>query len=309
MARSTLIILGVIFSSACTRSNPPLTPALEELARRQDLAIILLLASTNQEALTLDWKSAGHLKLSGAPMTQDLSPDGSCLAWLSLSSIPVVNGGAGKPVAFITDAPGSKKEIKINAGGASVISASARCDRLALIVEDSNFSLRLIVIDSATGGSELDLTPLIPSFNLAKARRIQLSAAGTRLAIGSEEDFAVLDIPKLRTIAQGKGRYASLAPDGATLAFVDPAETLSLLSLESQERRKLLAGYPAREVGPWSPDGRFLMASVARLRPLSAERMVVVDTIGDSYLPLEDLGDDSPGPSMYGWITRSLLVP
>jgi hypothetical protein len=307
-SRRTLIILGVVCVCACTRKNPPLTAALQEVAGRQDLAIIYLASSATVKALTLNGKIAGTLKLPAAT-AQEISPDGTCLAWLSLSSTPVAYGGTGEPVAFITDAPGTTRQIKINAGGAWAISPSARCERLALEVEDPNLNLCLIVIDSATGGHEMDLTALVTTFSLGQAQRIQLSSNGTRLAIGSEEKFAVLDIPARRMIAQGEGRYSSLSPDGTTLAFVDTAENFVLLSLDTGARKRILAGYPAREVGPWSPDGRFLLAGVARMSPLSLERMVVADTIGDSYFPIEDIGDPSPGPSMYRWIKRSLLVP
>jgi hypothetical protein len=137
---------------------------------------------------------------------------------------------------------------------------------------------------------------------------MQLSSSEIRIALGSEDGFAVLDIPTRKIIAQGKGKYASLSPDGRALVFVD-GDNFTLLSLDTGAKRQLLAGYQAREVGQWTPDGRFLLAAVRRMRPLDLERMIAVDVAGDSYLRVDDLSDENPGPSMYRWIKRSLLVP
>ena len=144
------MLLAVIFVNACTRGDPKLTPALQELARQQDLAIIMLFNSPVEEARTLDLKVAGRLKLPEPPAVQEISPDGTCLAWLN--SFPPANGAPGEPVAFTMDTPGSVHRVEFSPGGAYSIAPSARCERLALRTQGPNYSLRLIVIDVASGG-------------------------------------------------------------------------------------------------------------------------------------------------------------
>jgi hypothetical protein len=96
------------------------------------------------------------------------------------------------------------------------------------------------------------------------------------------------------------------------LAFTAGHETgrgFILLSLETGARRTLLSAYPVDGIGPWSPDGRFVLASISVWEWAATGRIIAADTAADSYLPILDLEDPSPGPSDYAWIKRSLLLP
>lgn len=164
------VVLCLICLCGCTRSNPPLTAALQGLAGSQDPAIMFLVQGGSAEAIAPSGKIVGTMTMPGGQ--QEMSLDGTCLAWLPISSNPVYLGGTGEPTAFVMDAPGATRQVRINAAGASMISPSARCAHLALRVEDSNLRGQLIVIDSDTSGREVDLTALLTAFGLQKAQRI-----------------------------------------------------------------------------------------------------------------------------------------
>lgn len=299
--KQSIVVLAVLCAVACTWPNPPLTPALKEFASERNLAIFAPVQGASAEAWTLEMKSVGYLKLPRSPFVQELSPEGSCIAWMTL------DGMRGGGPLFVTRPQGGTAEVHYDATDASIIAPSAHCDHLALKAADRGHHLHLLLV-GASDNRQDDLTQYLLGFPLNKLVRMQLSSDGSKLALGAEDSFLVLDIPSGHILTQDAGRYASLSPDGRTVAYVYGGR-LWLLSLDSGSKRTLLADYEAVEAGPWAPDGRFLLVGVARMKPPSPERMAVADVAGNSYLPIMDIGDPELGPSSYRWIERTLLVP
>lgn len=285
--------------AGCTRRNPPLTPRLKEFTQQREWALTI---PGESEAYTVDWKRAGGFRRQGSA---GLSADGGCLTWTTLDSPPPAYSLPGTLFAHTVDVQGTTRQYKLNGRGpVFLIEPSENCQRLAIFVEG-----RLIVID-AKGDREADLTEQLTVSGVRPISGLQLSSDGSRLALVSEAGFAVIDIGARKLLAQGSThRYSSLSPDGKTLAYLESDGDLSLLAVDTGVSRALLPEYDVVDIGRWTPDGRFLLAGVARMHPLSVERMVAVDVAaGNSYLPLKEIGDPEPGASYYRWIKQTLLT-
>lgn len=146
-----------------------------------------------------------------------------------------------------------------------------------------------------------------PSLLIRDISRLQISANGNRLAVASYKAFVVLDLPSSKVVLEGDGQYASLSPQGNTLAFLDTRRGLVLTDLAT-EATKILANpwWTVVGVGAWSPDGKFLLAGGRPLMNLVFD-LLAVDTATADFARVMRLEMEGDYGQTCVWIKRRLL--
>lgn len=242
----------------------------------------------------------GKLQLAGIGASRpSVAPDAGCIAWVRpapLSDSPVISIADGAQV----------RELPIPGRPPSdlAISSAARC--IALVWRaGSGAGPRLISMDGATAQVEHDLTGATqPSSK--EVERLSITSDGGRVAVGWRGSFAVIEVVSGRSLFRGDGRFATLSPDGSTLAFVGSGQQLVVRDLALGTERRPMRGRITQGVGSWTPDGRFLLAG-SWVALSFQKRLVAVDTRDGGYLELARLGEGDYGDRCF-WIARRLLA-
>jgi Tol biopolymer transport system component len=200
----------------------------------------------------------------------------------------------------------SPRELRYRGRAGIRIALSSRGRRVALLTFEDRYSRRLIVVSPAAGDAQQDVSGLITNFSLVQCESLRISGDGARLALGSREAFAVIDLSTAKTVLDGRGCFPSLSPDGETVAFVDESSVLVIMSLKGQKKKAPLSRWwTTSGVSAWSPDGRFLLAGVTEF-PSIVVTLAAIEVSTGEIFEIMRLNECDRGGG-YAWIKKGLL--
>jgi len=259
------------------------------------------------EARSVMGAEVGQLILPDRPYWRSTSVDGTWVAWVPLSSLPYPFG-VGHPLILFADDPRSTRTLRFKGLCANQVAVSSKAAHAALVVVlDEAGTRRLLVLNSATAEVETDVTELVTRFSLAEVYRFQISANGSRLAVGSRKSFVVIDLPSRKVLLEQDGQYPSLSPQGDVIAFLDKHEDLVATNLATGARRSMRnRWWNVVGVGGWSPDGRFLLAGVRAPLPFYVY-LVAIECSTEEFVEIMRLEMEGDRGETCGWIKRRLL--
>jgi hypothetical protein len=228
-----------------------------------------------------------------------VAPDGACLAWiprrgagarLSMSPVDLLSVGINNQLTRVSCQEWMPVDIAVASG----------CDKVALSgVQRLKGGRGLVVFRS---GTDIDLGESMRSVG-SELEKLRFSSDGRRLAISGADVVAVLDVDSGNIVFKGPGRFASISPDGLTLAYIEGFRFI-IRHLETGKTKSTAIGWRTYGVGAWSPDGRFVLAG-AWVGWRLQRSLVIVDCTSGDYLEVERLSEGDFG-SRYVWIRREL---
>lgn len=313
-----LLLGDVLGTVACSCSSRSVSRALQKYASEQNLVLVDLSfqsdgAFSEAEAITIAGAGAGKIVIpkSQNPLAMAVSPDGRCLAWDNRSARPWA-GETGAPLqVFIANTSQPVRSLSPKARWGTHVAISSKAEHIALVaatIHPDPAPWRLIVLNSATGEVEHDLTDLVSAWDLSFADRLSISATGNRLAVGFPRHFFVIDVPTRKVLMEEQGDWPALSPDGESVALVGRGERLVVTNLATGARRTLLRGWWRKTYGvaAWSPDGKYLLAGFAEALRFSVI-LVAVECESDRYAEVKDLGERAG--QAFVWAKRELIQP
>jgi hypothetical protein len=293
----------------CSAREPEMRAKVTSMAERLDLAIIPILWTNTlvPDAVRIDGKSAGRLRVPEKPWLASVSPDCGWIAWaLQAAFPPPIGSGVAK--VFFTDARSPIKTMQLERGFPRQLSLSSDAGCLALTSKSTAPpEARLVIINPRTGELQRDLSGLLASFGTANVR-LRISSDGQRLAVGARERFIIVDVEAGRVLLEGEGQLQSLSPDGDFVAFISKKGVPVITSLITRTSRELVVHW--RTVvgfGPWSPDGAFLLAAVTGGFSVFTKLAVVDCATGDSKVIVPRVVEGDRGEQSC-WVKRRFLT-
>jgi hypothetical protein len=249
----------------CSAQHLHATAKVASIVKRMDLAVVPILWTNTltPEAVDVYGNDVGKLLLPEKPWVVSVSPDCGWIAWaLRESQPPPV--GAGDAKVFYMDARSSIKTVHLDGGYPQHLSLSSDAEHLAVdLVSVAPQKARLIVLKPRTGDPQRDLSGLVTRFQIADITRLCISANGQRLAVGTRERFVIIDIQAGTVLLASEGQFPSLSPNGDFIAFINKTGMLVLTSLVTRASREVMVDWrTVVGLGPWSPDGTFLLAGI-----------------------------------------------
>ena len=308
-------LFAVAFAGAggmleCSAKRSPLGAKLASMTERLDLAIIPTLWTNGlpPEAVSASGEKVGKLLLADHPWCLCVSPDGTWVAWVPRASQPPPLGVGDLRVLF-NDAKSGNKTIRLGRGYPEQLSMSSGADHLALItIAGVPSEARLLVLNSSSGQVESDMTGLISRFGAPDIDCLRISSSGRYLAVGTKEQFVVIDVQPGRVLLESSGRYPSLSPLGDSVAFVNKEQELVAISLVTRTSRKLMTGWwSTLGLGSWSPDGTFLLAGV-RGRFSVFTKLVAIDCTTGEFVAIVPRLEEGNLGERSAWVKRPLLT-
>jgi hypothetical protein len=303
-----LLAAGAAGTLGCSARGPEMKAKATSMAERLDLAIIFVLWTNGlvPEAVDISGKSTGKLLVPEKPWLASVSPDGGWIAWTLQSSFPPPIGSADAKV-FFTDARSPIKTLQLERGYPLQLALSSDAGYLALTeMNAASHEARLIVLNPGTGDLYRDLSGLVTSLRTANVR-LRISSNGQRLAIGASERFVIVDVQASRVLLESEGHLQSLSPDGDFVAFINKTGTLVVTSLIARTSRDLvLHRRTVVGLGPWSPDGRFLLGGIGGGLSVFT-RLAVIDSATGEFTEIVRLVEGDRGEQS-AWVNRRLLT-
>jgi hypothetical protein len=117
----------------------------------------------------------------------------------------------------------------------------------------------------------------------------------------------IVDVQAGRVLLESEGHLQSLSPDGDFVAFINKTGTLVVTSLIARTSRELVLHWrTVVGLGPWSPDGRFLLGGI--VGGLSVfTRLAVIDSATGEFTEIVRLVEGDRGEQS-AWVNRRLLT-
>jgi hypothetical protein len=279
------------------------------MAERLDLAIIpnIWTNGLTPEAVGIDGRSAGKLLVPEKPWLVSVSPDCGWIAWVLQGSQPPPLG-AGDAKVFFTNARSPIKTTQLERGYPQQLSLSSDVGYLALTATSTVApGERLIVLNPKTQELQRDLSGLVTSFPIADINRLRISANGQCLAIGTRKRFMILDVQAGRVLLEKEGQSPSLSPEGDFVAFINNAGAPVVTSLITRTSRELVVHWrTVVGLGPWSPDGAFLLAGI--MGGLSVfTKLAVVDCATGNFKEIVPRLVEGDRGEQSAWVKRRFL--
>jgi len=305
-----LTAAGLAGTCGCSAREPEMTAKLVSMAERLDLAIIPVMwtGGPTLEAIGIDGKSGGKLLLPEGLRLVSVSPDCGWIAWaLDASQPPPV--GAGDAKVFFTDAQSPIKTMQLERGYPRQLALSSGAGYLALIERGTVApKARLIVLNPRTQELQRDLSGLVTSFRIADINRLRISADGQCLAVGTRERFMIVEVQAGRVLLEQEGHYPSLSPNGDFVAFINNAGVLVVTSLVTRTSRELALHWrTVVGLGPWSPEGAFLLAGITGGFSIFTKLAVVDCATGDFKEIVPRVVEGNRG-GQSAWVKRRFLT-
>lgn len=238
----------------------------------------------------------------------NISPDGTTYAW---SSYPHSGPREGFPFLMINNSTEGISAVRVEGRIAIASSISTGAEVIVALASpiDPSQMLKweLLAIDRRSGNKVYDMTRFVTKFGLrGTITDIRVSGPGTLVALGTDNQMQVLEIPSGRTVYAGPGSSPRLSPDGKRLAFVRN-ETVWIYSFADGSMLQMHKAKRVKGVGAWSPNGRFLLAG-AWTRPMLLafeKRQIIIDVNTGEYAIIGNLGEGDWG-SQYAWVSTKL---
>jgi hypothetical protein len=239
----------------------------------------------------------------------NISPDGTAYAW---SSYPHSGPREGFPFLMINNAKEGISAVRVEGRLAIASSISTGAEVIVALASpiDPSQMLKweLLAIDRRSGNKVYDMTRFVTKFGLrGTITDIRVSGPGTLVALGTDDQMQVLEIPSGRTVYTGPGTSPRLSPDGKRLAFVRN-QSVWIYSFSDGSTVPLNKEKRVTGLGAWSPDGRFLLAG-AWTRPMLLaleKRQIIIDVKTGEYESIGTLSEGDWG-SHYAWVSTRLL--
>lgn len=284
---------------SCMGQKTDIRPQIRALENAEGLSIL----GMDLTGYTLTEGKPHELLLPEGTPERAVSPDANWVAWVPRSARATSPTG-GEPVISISNGMQQPvQSIRYEGRFCEGLAISAAPLTLSLLYVDHRARHRIAVVDIESDGP-LDLGEAIAPFDIATIERLNLSAKGHRIAIGSRTMFMVLEIPSRDTLFEARGRFPALSPDGERLAFID-GQKLITRQLGTGVTRQLLEGLLVDGIGAWSPDGTLLLVG-ASIGSSLRRKLLAVDIRNNSFAELLGLGEGDFG-RQYAWIKRRFL--
>lgn len=298
MTRRSLIQHSPVLLAACAGCSPKrseMRAQIDELGK--DLVILTLGLGVSD----VHGRPLGRLNLPEISMTTaTVATDARCIAWVRGQ----FNGRSIEPGAGIGIIDDVRPPRKIPCEGMLPTQIAVSTNARHIALEWGTRERKMVLMNGETGLVEYDLTNLIRPIT-GEIYRLGITPDGSKLAVGSDDHFMVVDVPSGRSLLTVNGGCPALSPDGATVAFVDRKHRLILKGLGTGTERYPMKGWNTYGVGRWSPDGRFLLAG-AWVELSLLRRLVAVDTRNGGFLVIGNLGEGDGG-SRCAWVARQLI--
>ena len=233
-----------------------------------------------------------------------VTADAGCIAWIQIHHRP---GALAHSINIaVADGHHPLRTVPYNWWSPTDLAVTSGASHIAIVAISllPRATRQVLVVNGETGNLEHDLTEVARPIT-DEIERLEITADGTRLAIGSRESFVVADVLSQRQLLTRRGRFPVLAPDGSALAFVDDKHRLVVKNLLTGAETYPLKGYRTLGVGHWSPDGRLLIAC-AWVALSWGIPLVAVDTRSGGYLQFAKLYEGDLG-NRCRWISWRLL--
>ena len=303
-----LMAAGLAGTSGCSAGEPEMRAQATSMADRLDLAIIPILWANTlvPDAVGIDGKSVGRLRVPEKPWLVSVSPDCGWIAWALQAAFPPPIG-SGDAKVFFTDARSPIKTMQLERGFPLQLSLSSDAEHLALISESTApLEVRLTVLNPRTGELQRDLSGLLASLGTANAR-LRISSDGQRLAVGAKERFMIVNVQAGRVLWESEGHLQSLSPNSDSVAFITKKGALVVTSLITRTSRELVVRWrTVAGLGPWSPDGRFLLAGITGGLSIFT-RLAVIEPATGEFTEIARLAEGDQGQQS-AWVKRSFLT-
>jgi len=178
----------------------------------------LAILNMSARAFDCDGRFIGTLK----PYDRvSVSPDGRRIAWISCestndaclgkeTSVRTMSEGSEESAVSIGYIEGLKRVNRVSlssTGVAAMVVSRGRGDRGVLMVSNGELAS--------------DLTHVLRDFWPDEIEILRLSGDGSLMVSGSRELFVVIDITNCSAVLRRAGRFPSLSPNGARLAYRD----------------------------------------------------------------------------------------
>ncbi len=284
------------FTPGCAQQQPKLLSSVKEMEQRDQLALI-----DGDAMSTLDRTWSARLKHpDGSWYPPAIAPDGRFVAWspFVVSAPPPRLGQR----VLLSDGLGEPRSIQVN-GLPGLVAVDSGGSTIATVL-NKGANRELAVIDTANGNEE-DLSHLVPGLDLRNLRRLRLSGSGDRLLVGDDTSFCLIDMSSGKVLIKKDVRYASISPDGTTIAFAE-GHQINLQSLTRDPSARIVIDQPIDFLGGWSPDGRFLLAGASKAGSWSFS-LIVVDVKAQTFA--EALKQPGEMSSEIYWIHKRFGVP
>jgi len=238
-----------------------------------------------------------------------ISPDGTAYAW---SSYPNVGPRERFPFLMVKSLKEGISTVRVEGRIAIASSVSTEAEVIVALASPIDpaqmLKWELLAIDRRSGNKVYDMTRFVTKFGLRNSiTDIRVSGPGTLVALGTDDEMQVLEIPGGRTVYAGPGNCPRISPDGKRLAFVKD-NSIWIYSFSDRSIVKMNKEKRVKGVGGWSPDGRFLLAG-AWTRPVllaTGKRQIVIDTATGDYATNGSLSEGDGG-NQYAWVSTMLM--
>ena len=296
-------------SLACSSGRTEAARKIEDMAKHQDLVLIgsdFAPGTESPSAFNTAGSNVGRFAKIEQPYLRSVSLDGRWVAWFPRYSF--LQQGAERPIVLFMSDPCCIRNLRVRSRSVGGIAISSKGERLAVVAVDGPTSFQLVVMRPETGEVEQDLTGLVQQFTPFQIERLEISVDGRILTLGSRESFVVLDVPSMRRLLAGPGRFPSISPTGSKLAFVDNKGHLIVIDLAAGTRQDLLGAlWTAYGVGAWSPDGQFVLAGVRSVLGFFIY-LAAVNSSNGEVTAVKRLDEGDFGQSC-AWVKSNLLSP
>jgi hypothetical protein len=290
------LLAAAMGSHGCAQEQPMVIERVKQMELSEELAII----EGGRSIHTVDGQKLGRLSLEeGSLFPPVVSPDGDFIAWYPPSQGPRLL--TDQQALLLRNSTGANKAASI-AGPGGVLAISSEAAKAAVVVATAS-GLRLDLLD-INAGNAVDLSGLLSPVPLRDVQRLRFSADGTRLVVGSEESWHVLDVTAMKPLGDARGTYPSISPSGDTVAFVAD-HMLYLQTVSTGESAALPLDISVDFAAGWSPNGRFLLVGGLRRFPTDY-RLLAVEVSGKAVGEVRRQEDEIV-PEIY-WIKRRFAL-
>jgi plasmid stability protein len=255
-------------------------------------------------------QQAEQIPLGHSLIVSNISPDGTAYAWSSYPNSVPLGQSSFLMVRNLKEGVSAVRLEGRIAGASSVSTEAEVIVALAVPIDPSQRRKReLLAIDRRSNNKIYDMTGFVTEFGLGNnITDIRVSGPGTLVALATDDQIQVLEIPSGRTMYAGPGSSPRLSPDGKRLAFVRD-KAVWIYSFSDRSIVKMHKAKRVKGVGGWSPDGRFLLAG-AWIRPMLFafdKRQIIIDVKTGEYAIIGNLYEGDYG-GQYEWVSTKLSL-